>query len=304
VDLKWHDQAIEDSLEATKERNMSTMQPAAHDQEALWNGDAGQAWVEAQEVLDGLFRPFERQLVDAVRASSARRVLDVGCGTGATTIAIGRSLGAGGHCLGVDISEPMLALARVRAAREGVPAGFLRADAETHPFEPGGWDMIVSRFGVMFFDDLVRAFTNLRRAASSGGELRLIVWRSPEENPFMTTAERAAAPLLPDLPPRRADGPGQFALADRARVEGLLAGSGWTEIDLRANDVGLSFPEKDLDLYLTRLGPLGRALAGKDQSTRDSVIAQVRRAFDQYVHGGEVRLDAACWTISARAPAA
>ena len=283
---------------------MSTRQRAADEQAALWNGDAGRAWVDAQQVLDGLYKPFEDQLVDAVRAGSARRVLDVGCGTGATTLAIARSLGGNGHCVGVDISGPMLALARARAERERVPATFIRADAETHAFEPGGCDMIVSRFGVMFFADFVRAFSNLRRAGRDAAELRLIAWRSPAENPFMTTAERAAALLLPNLPPRQPDAPGQFAFADRARVERILEQSGWGEIDLAPIDVALAFAEKDLDLYLTRLGPLGRTLAEVDEQTRSRVIAQVRRAFDPYVHGDQVRLDAACWTIGARSPAA
>jgi SAM-dependent methyltransferase len=287
---------------------MSTRQSAADEQAALWNGDAGRAWVEAQQVLDGLFEPFEHQLVDAVRAGSASRVLDVGCGTGATTIAIARSLGGRSHsadarCVGIDISEPMLALARARAERERVPASFIRADAETHAFEPGGCDLIVSRFGVMFFDDFVRAFANLRRAARDGAELRLIAWRSAAENPFMTLAERVAAPLLPNIPPRRPDAPGQFALADRARVEGILAHSGWADIDLRPIDVGLAFAEADLDLYLSRLGPLGRTLAGADEQTRTRVVAEVRRAFDRFVLGDEVRFDAACWMICARAAA-
>src|SRR6185369_6707924 len=119
-----------------------------------------------------------------------------------------------------------------------------------------------------------------------------------------TTAERAAAPLLPNLPPRRPDAPGQFAFADRARVERILEQSGWGEIDLQPIDVALGFAEKDLDLYLTRLGPLGRAMAEADEQTRLRVIPKVRRAFDPYVHGDEVRFDAACWTICARSPAA
>lgn len=283
---------------------MSTRQRAADDQASLWNGDAGRAWVDAQQVLDGLFKPFEDQLVDAVRVGSARRVLDVGCGTGATTLAIARSLGASGRCVGVDVSEPMLALARARAEREGVPAIFIRADAEIHAFDPGNCDMIVSRFGVMFFEDFGRAFTNLRRAGRDGAELRLIAWRSPAENPFMTTAERAAAPLLPNMPPRQPDAPGQFAFGDRARVERILEQSGWADIDVQPIDVALAFAEKDLDLYVARLGPLGRTLAEVDEQVRTRVLAQVRHAFDPYVHGDEVRFDAACWTICARSPAA
>jgi SAM-dependent methyltransferase len=283
--------------------NMTTnTRNTADEQAALWNGDGGRAWVDVQPVLDGLFKPFEDQLVDAVRAGSARRVLDVGCGTGATTLALARSLGTSGRCIGVDISEPMLTLARARAEREHVPAIFIRADAETYAFEPGSCDMIVSRFGVMFFGDFARAFTNLRRAARAGAELRFVAWRGAAQNPFMTTSERAAAPLLPNMPPRRPDAPGQFALGDRARVEGILQQSGWVEIDVQPIDVSLTLPAKDLDLYITRLGPLGRSLAEVDEPARTRVMAKVRQAFESYVHGDEVRFDAACWMISARSP--
>jgi SAM-dependent methyltransferase len=284
--------------------NMTTnTRKAADDQAALWNGDSGRAWVEVQPVLDGLFKPFEDQLVGAVRAASARRVLDVGCGTGATTLAIARALGPGGHCIGVDVSEPMLMLARARAAREQVPASFLRADAETYAIGGESFDMIVSRFGVMFFGDFARAFTNLRRAARGGAELRFIVWRSATENPFMTTAERAAGPLLPNMPARKPDAPGQFALADRARIEDILQQSGWTGVDVQPIDMPLTMAEKDLELYITRLGPLGRTLAEVDDPTRAEVMAKVRQAFESYVHGDQVRFDAACWMISARSPA-
>jgi SAM-dependent methyltransferase len=280
---------------------MGNTQQAADDQAALWNGSAGLAWVETQAVMDRVLEPFEHLLVEAVEAARGRRVLDVGCGTGATTLAIARSLGAEGHCVGVDISEPMLALARERAERDRVAARFVRADAAMHVFDPASFDMVVSRFGVMFFDDPLRAFANLRHAARDGAALRLIAWRGPQENPFMTTAERAAAPLLPSVPPRKPDAPGQFAFADRGRVEGILDGSGWAEIDLQPLDVVCAFPEKELLGYITRLGPLGRILPGLDEPTRGRLIATIRPAFDEYVHGDEVRFDAACWMIAARA---
>ncbi len=280
---------------------MSAKQPAPDDQAALWNGPAGLAWVETQELMDQTLKPFEDVLVEAVSAARPRRVLDVGCGTGSTTLAFARALGAGGRCVGVDISEPMLALARARAERARAPADFICADAQTHAFDPASFDLFVSRFGVMFFDDFVRAFANLRRAARDGAEVRLIAWRSAEENPFMTAAERAAAPLLPPMPPRRPDGPGQFAFGDRARVERILEESGWAEIDVRPLDVVCAFPEKELLRYLTRLGPLSRILPELDERARNRVIETVRPAFDAYVHGDEVRFDAACWTIGARA---
>ena len=271
------------------------------EQMKLWNGPAGRAWVDAQEMLDQVLKPFEDLLVEAVSAGSGRHVLDVGCGTGSTTLAVARLIGTTGRCTGVDISEPMIALAQARAAREDIPASFIRADAQSHLFEPQSFDMIISRFGVMFFTDSVRAFANLRRAARDGAALRFIAWRSAAENPFMTTAECAAAPLLPKLPARRPDAPGQFAFADQGRVRGILEESGWTGIDIQPIDVALTFPEKALTGYLTRLGPVGMALQEADERTRAHVIETVRAAFDPYVHGTEVRFTAACWMIGASA---
>jgi SAM-dependent methyltransferase len=270
------------------------------EQAALWNGQPGCAWVEAQELLDHVFSPLEVLLVEAVVAGSGGRVLDVGCGTGSTTLAVARLSGAKGRSVGIDVSEPMIAAARARVEREALPARFIRADAQTYAFEPASFDTIISRFGVMFFDDPVRAFANLRRAATDNAELRFVAWRSAAENPFMTTAERAGAALLPNIPVREPDAPGQFAFADRRLVYRILKESGWAEIDIQPLDVACSFPEKELVGYLTRFGPLGRILPEVDEQTRTRVIEAVRPAFDAYVHGAEVRFEAACWMVRAR----
>ncbi len=270
------------------------------EQAKLWNGPAGRAWVDAQELLDQILKPFEDLLVTAVDASAGRQVLDVGCGTGSTTRAVARLLGAKGRCLGIDISEPMIAAARARAEQENAAATFVCANAQTHAFEPASFDMIISRFGVMFFDDFVQAFANLRRVASDAAALRFIAWRSAAENPFMTTAERAAAPLLPNLPARRPNAPGQFAFADQQRIYSILEQSGWAEIDIQPIDVACTLPEKELNRYLTRLGPVGLILQEVDQRTRMQVVETVRAAFDPYVRGAEVRFTASCWMVGAR----
>ena len=280
---------------------MDDVRQGSEDQTALWNAPRC-AWVEAQETVDRMYKPIEDLLVDVVMAGSPRRVLDVGCGTGATTLAIARRLGATGECVGADISEPMLDAARARADRAGTPAIFIRADGETHPFDLSSFDAIMSRFGVMFFGDSVRAFANLRRAARSGGALRFVAWRSAEENPFMTTAERAAAPLMPNLPPRVPDAPGQFAFANARRVRDILAETGWAEIDIQAVDFECTLPEAELTWHATRFGPLGRVVHEADDRTRARVIDAVRAAFEPYVHGTEVRFIAACWMAAARAP--
>ncbi|NTX51672.1 class I SAM-dependent methyltransferase [Myxococcus sp. CA039A] len=283
---------------------MTATNPLGDEQTKLWNGTAGHAWVDMQELIDSMYKPLEDMLVAAVSPDSGGRVLDIGCGTGGTTLAVARRLGAQGRCLGIDISDPMLATARARAEREGTPARFVHANAQRHVFEPASFDQLISRFGVMFFDDPVRAFTNLRSAARDGAELRFIAWRSAAENPFMTTSERTAAPLLPNLPARRPGGPGQFAFADPHRVQSILEESGWAGVELRPIDVECVFPEKELVRYLSRLGPVGMFLQETDERTRTKVVDAVRVAFEPFVHGTEVRFTAACWWICARAPSA
>jgi Methyltransferase domain len=182
-----------------------------------------------------------------------------------------------------------------------VPVTFIRGDAQFHPFEPARFDAITSRMGVMFFEDPVEAFTNLRRAARDWAQLRALVWRTAAENPFMTTAEHAAAPLLPDLPPRRPNAPGQFGFADREHVRGILEGSGWSAVALDPLDLPCAMPEAALLPYVTQLGPVGRLLQQADAEQRSRVVELLLPAFEPFVQGGEVRFVSACWLISARA---
>lgn len=275
--------------------------PSDDKQTDHWNATAASAWVDAQDLLDQMMKGLEDLLVDGVVARSGRRVLDVGCGTGGTTLAVARRLGAEGQCIGADVSEPMIAAARARAERDGIPASFVLADVQTHPFERASVDTIISRFGVMFFNDPVQAFANLRRAATDGGALQVIAWRSAAENPFMTTGLREAASLLPNLPAPAADGPGQFSFADPRRVAAILDAGGWIDVDLQPIDVECTLPEPELIGFFTQLGPVGLALQGQDEQTRAHVIDAVRPVFDPFVHGNEVRFTAACWMISAQA---
>lgn len=269
------------------------------EQSRLWNGASGANWVQAQELLDGMFRPFEQLLASAVASVGATNVLDVGCGTGATTLAAARAGGAPRRCTGIDISQPMIELARRRAARERIDASFIVADAQTHDLAGAGFDMVISRFGVMFFEDPVKAFANLRRGARDGAALRCVVFRSLAENAFMTAAERAAAPLLPALPPRPAGGPGQFAFADARKVQGILESSGWRGVEMSPLDVTCKMPAPALEGYFTQLGPVALALREVDATTRARVMQAVRGGFAPYLHGDEVRFIAACWEIAA-----
>lgn len=278
---------------------MTVTPPADTSQAALWNGPSGRGWIENQALLDALLAPFADLLLDALPAGSSARVLDVGCGTGITTLAVARHVGA--QSVGIDISAPMLDVAAALAAQEGVPARFVCADAQDHDFGSEHFDAIVSRFGVMFFDRPEVAFANLRRATRDGGRLRVITWRGADENPFMTTAERAAASLLPALPPRTPGAPGQFALADPGRIREVLDAGGWRDVTVQAIDVACAMPEDELQNYLTRLGPVGAMLSAADAATRMRVYETIRPAFAPFVQDGQVRFNAACWCVDARA---
>jgi SAM-dependent methyltransferase len=268
----------------------------------LWNGTGGNAWVDLAPVLDRMFLGIETALADAAAARGAKRVLDVGCGTGATTMAIARRLGAGASVTGVDISAPMIGAATARPA-DGFPAPeFIVADAAAYPFEDGAFDLMTSRFGVMFFDDPVAAFANLGRAIEPGGGLRFFCWRSPEDNPFMTAGTRATKHLLPEMPERKPGSPGQFAFADGGRVTEILRAAGWENVELEPVDVPCDFPGDGMLGYLTRLGPVGQALADADDETRAAVLDTLREAYAPYVDGDEVRFTAGCWSVGAERP--
>jgi ubiquinone/menaquinone biosynthesis C-methylase UbiE len=280
---------------------MDSSQHAHGEQKVLWNGHVGRAWAENQQILDYIWKPFEELLVEASSSAFGGRILDVGCGAGTTTLAIARRLGTSGYLVGIDISSPLIALARSRAVLESSSAQFVCADAQTHAFEKGSFNTIISRFGVMFFANPTIAFANLRRAAHHCAELRFIAWRCAEENPFMTTAERAAAPLFPDLRAPHRDAPGQFAFADRSRVRAILEQSGWAEIEFHPIDVTCTMPENQLVRYFANLGPVGLKLRDADEKTRNQVLECVRAAFNCYVFEDEVRFCAACWMVNARA---
>lgn len=254
------------------------------DQKTRWNTTGGSAWVELQGLLDRGLAPFIAPLIEGVGGT----VLDVGCGTGATTAAVAEQAT---RAVGVDISVPMIEAARARTDR----AEFIVADAQTHRFD-ARFDHVISRFGVMFFTDPVAAFTNLRHA---GRRLRAIAWRGAAENPFHTAAERAARPLMPDLPDRAHETTGQFGFGDADRVERILTDAGWKDIEIDELDVECRLPADALETYYTRLGPVGMALQELDDATRARVVEAVRPAFDPFRHDGEVRYTAATWIITA-----
>jgi SAM-dependent methyltransferase len=287
-----------ESLRDEKEEAMTRHQ----DSGLAWNARRGNVWVDLQPTLDRLFLPFEHVLTDAALARDVGRVLDIGCGTGATTVAIANRLGPHGECTGIDVSEAMLNLARQRAIAEGAPnARFLVGDAERHRFPPNAFDAVVSRFGVMFFDDPAAAFANIGNAVRPGGALTWLAWRSREENPFMTAAERATGHLLRSSNQPAREAPGPFALANPDRVSQLLTVAGWRDVQVGALNVSCTLPKAELTVYTHRMGPVGMVLPDLDPALQRKVIATLEDAFVEFLVDDIAKFNAACWVIRARA---
>jgi SAM-dependent methyltransferase len=281
---------------------MTEESPPNQAQEAMWNNVGGRTWADLQEMLDRLLQPFETLLIDAVVAAGGKSVLDVGCGAGSTTLAVARTLGAKSRCTGIDISAPLIAKATARAVAQGATdVTFIRADAQTYGFSAKSFDTVISRMGVMFFDDPEAAFANIRRAARPKAQLAFLAWRSRDENPFMTTAERAAAPIVKELAMPGDDGPGQFGFASGERVKGLLEASGWTAIAIRPVDIACSLPVVELPTYVTRMGLYGRVRNTLDETVRATADSAVVAAFDSFVAGDQARFTSACWLVTALA---
>lgn len=189
------------------------------DQSDYWNGEVGQRWAAYHQALDAAFAPFTEALFAGAALDPGDRVLDIGCGAGDTALIAARRVGRSGRVTAADLSEPLLAVGRERAAREApdaAPIEWLRADAQDHAFEPQ-FDHALSRFGVMFFEDSAAAFANIRRALVTGGRLRFLCWRSMAENQWVTLARDAVLPLLPEIEPRNRARPAPSASLRRTR---------------------------------------------------------------------------------------
>ena len=183
-----------------------------------WNDEAGPKWVRLQELLDHQLADLGLFVVERAAPAAGERVLDIGCGCGASSLELAQRVGPKGSVLGVDVSEPMLARARERARHAGVDnLQFQRGDAQVTPFEPGSFDLVHSRFGIMFFEDPPAAFANMRRALAPNGRVTFVCWQPLSENPWMRIPMAAALPHI-ELPPIPAPGaPGPFALGDDGR---------------------------------------------------------------------------------------
>jgi SAM-dependent methyltransferase len=267
----------------------------------FWNAEGGEVWVRQQDLLDRLNAPIGEAVVARADPGPGRRALDVGCGAGATTLDMARRLGPDGGCVGVDVSGPLLDLARERARGEtSGHAEFVQADAQDHAFAPGAFDVILSRFGVMFFTDPDAAFANLRRALKPGGALVFASWRGPAENPLTQVAMAAATPLLSEPPPAPRAGPGRFAFADPDHVRGILTRSGWRDVEIAPLDAPMPVTLDEMMVLSLELGTLGPLLRREDAATRARVTEAVAARLREEMRDGVVPLSAACWLVTAK----
>jgi len=282
--------------------------PSGHelnaDQIAYWNGPAGQRWADRQAAQDILLGPVADILIDRARPQAGERVIDIGCGSGVTTIAFARKVAPSGHAFGVDISAPMLARARASAPKE-LPVDFALADATVYPFDPASFDLLASRFGVMFFADPTASFANMRKALKPSGRLAFACWREPKENPWMMAPLQAVYKHVPKLPPQGPEDPGPFAFASEERVHRILGGACFTGIAMEACPLSMDIAiGRGLEAAVQgalEIGPVNRALDGQPAELRTAAVNSLREALTPLAKGDTVVLPGSIWIVTARA---
>lgn len=267
-----------------------------------WNGEAAQTWVKQADALDLMLKDVSAALLDRAALRAGQRVLDIGCGSGAVTLTAQECVGDAGQAIGLDISRPLLTNAERRAQARKSRAVFVEADASTwKPDVPA--DAIVSRFGVMFFDDPVAAFANIFHAIKPGGALTFACWRSPKENDMGSGLMKATSHLFA-LPETKPDptAPGPFAFAEQSYVESILSQTGWRDVRFDKWDgrlpLAFSTARENADA-LAQMGPVGRMMREQNVA-RDKVVDALATFLDQRCDDGRYYLNGAVWIVSAR----
>jgi len=267
-----------------------------------WNGPTGEKWAQYNDETDRALADAAEAALKLAAAQPSERVLDIGCGAGAASLSLADQVGPGGHVTGVDISRPLLAMARSRVQAPNVE--FLEADAALYPFQPE-FDLIFSRFGVMFFVDPIAAFANIRKAAHKQARLAFICWRSVKENEWASLPYGVAKPFLPERVPADPFAPGPFAFADAGRLRAILEAAGFRNIGIEkfsgVMDLG-RVPAQAAFEVTSLMGPTTRALRNADEATRNKVLDAITKALAKLQTGEEpIRLGTACWLVRALA---
>jgi SAM-dependent methyltransferase len=276
------------------------------EQIAYWNDEAGARWAALHERTDAAFSLVTKTALDAANPQADEAVLDVGCGCGETVLELARRVGRSGSAVGVDVSKAMLDVAAERVQRDrAANVTLLLGDASTHPFDEGAFDLVFSRFGVMFFDAPVDAFANIKRSLRDGGRLTFICWRELSANPWFFVPLAAAKPFVAPQPPMDPESPGPLAFADADRVRRILQQAGFTSIEVKRHDtmMRLSGPDglESAANFATQIGPVSRALAGADANVRSSVRSAILETLREHETPEGVFLAASVWIVSARA---
>lgn len=266
-----------------------------------WNGKVGERWAAFQDTLDRAMSAITASVLAFAAAKPGERVLDIGCGCGTTALALAKRVAPGGRVSGIDISAPMLARAHERAREADTDIAFVEADASDFAFKPE-YDLVFSRFGVMFFAGPVSAFANIRKALKPGGRMAFVCWRALRENDWASAPFAAARDLLPPQEPMDPFAPGPFAFADGERVKGILEEAGFSNVRLEELDTAMDMGA-DLEAAIEqslKIGPLARALSEADEAVKDKVRARIRDALAAYLTPQGVLAPAACWLVRAR----
>ncbi len=264
------------------------------EQTEYWNGRVGEKWAALQPNLDRMLAQCTTELQQRAGPLAGLRLLDIGCGTGETCALW---LAGGAEVTGLDISRPMLAVARNRT--EG-RARLLEEDAAAWRAEEP-FDLAISRFGVMFFERPEEGFANIRANLRPGGRLLFCCWRRPEENPWATTPMAAVRDLVPETPPPAPHAPGPFALADGERLAGILARAGFSEVTLHPFDFQVSLADRggarSAADFVLQVGPASAALAEATPEIRAQAVPRLEAALAPHEHDGQVLLGAAAWFV-------
>ena len=270
-------------------------------QAEAWNGDNGRHFVAENARHQRMMEPHTARLLAAAAIGPGERVLDIGCGCGETTIRAARSVPEG-DAVGVDLSAVMLAEARRLAGQERLGnLRFEQADAQTHPFPPGSFDVALSRFGVMFFSDPPAAFANIAAAIRPGGRLAFVCWQAPSDIEYFTLPARVVAQYVSAPAPPGPGEPGPFSLASPERIRTLLTGAGFGAVRVEDGTVR-TWIGRDADdvIGYYRSGPMGRsALAGASEDTAAQITRALREALEPHQDDNGVHLGAAAWVVTA-----
>ena len=282
---------------------MSAMSAPALSQHEYWNSKVGEEWANQADRTDRMLQPMTEAVFKTLALRPGERVLDIGCGAGATTMAAARQVGADGAAVGVDISRPLLEIARRRADEAKASVAYIEADAGAGAIDGAPFDAAFSRFGVMFFEHPPAAFAQLRASLRPDGRLVFVCWRTFAENEWSSAPLTALSSLfIAPVPAPDPDAPGPFAFADAGKIETILAAAGWREPSITPWDGDIQIGENAADAayFLLKIGPCARAVTDQqlDPAQAKDLLAA---AMAKHETPAGVALPAACWIVQARA---